>query len=220
MSTTPEAVRELLKSEDFGQRLSAVVLIRQLEPTIAFELIQIAINDPNTRVRYSAVSQLASLGNHDKAIAQEILRDRLINDPESDVQAAAADAIGALKFTDAFDDLAALYHQNDQWLVRFSIIAALGELGDPKAFDLLEEALASDESLIKTAAIGSLGELGDIRAVPLLIPYATADDWQIRHRVVQALGHLQHPDARQVVEKLVNDTSEPVAQEARHQLSK
>ncbi|PLZ80106.1 phycocyanin alpha phycocyanobilin lyase, partial [Fischerella thermalis WC217] len=55
MSVNPESVKQLLVSEDLGDRLRAVNQIRQLEPTIGFELIQNAINDSNSRVRYSAV---------------------------------------------------------------------------------------------------------------------------------------------------------------------
>lgn len=218
MNTTPEAVRDLLKSEDFGQRLSAVNLIRQFEPAIAYELIQPALEDPNTRVRYAAVSQLATLGHHNTAAAHTILRDRLLKDPEPDVQAAAADSIGALKLTAAFPDLETVYHKTDQWLVQFSIIAALGELGEPQSMELLKTALQSDNDLIRTAAIGSLGELGDIQALPLLLPFINDADWQVRYRVVQALGRLNTADARKAIAALVDDPMQPVAEEARNLL--
>jgi HEAT repeat protein len=217
--STPESVRELLNSDDFGDRLRAVNQIRQLDRAIAFDLIQIAVGDANARVRYAAVSQLATLGQYSTLKALDILRNALLHDPESDVQAAAADALGALKLTTAFADLQQLYYTTDKWLVQFSIIAALGELGEPQSFDLLETALNSDNPLIKTAAIGSLGELGDSRALPLLVPYASDTDWQIRHRVVQALGRLDGPEARTALEALAQDEMEPVAQEARSYLS-
>lgn len=140
MSVTRESVQELLNSEDFGKRISGVNQLRELEKPIAFELIQQVITDPNTRVRYAAVSQLDTLGDQDLALTLNILRDRLINDSEPDVQAAAADALGALKLTEAYEDLKHLYHQTPEWLVQFSIIATLGELGDPRSFELLEEA--------------------------------------------------------------------------------
>jgi HEAT repeat protein len=219
MSVTPESVQALLNSEDFGQRLSAVNQLRQLEPAIAFQLIQPVVNDANVRVRYAAVSQLASLGQQNPEIALDLLRDRLINDRESDVQAAAADSLGALKLTDAFDDLQHLYESTPEWLVKFSIIAALGELGDPRAFELLQSALNSDNELIRTAAIGSLGELGDARAIPLLLACVSDRDWQIRHRVAQALGHLDHPEARLALERLAQDEVESVALQAKANLA-
>ncbi|OKH13860.1 phycocyanin alpha phycocyanobilin lyase [Fischerella major NIES-592] len=218
MSVNPESVKQLLVSEDLGDRLRAVNQIRQLEPTIGFELIQNAINDSNSRVRYSAVSQFDTLGGQDLDLSLSILRDRLLNDPEPDVQAAAADCLGALKLKAAFEDLQQLYQTSNEWIVKFSIIATLGELGDPRSFELLQQALSSDNELVQTAAISSLGDLGDTQAVPLLAPYAINPDWQIRYRVAQALGRLRSTDAKTILETLVNDEVEAVATEAQKSL--
>ncbi|MBE9053772.1 HEAT repeat domain-containing protein [Nostocales cyanobacterium LEGE 11386] len=217
MSITPESVRQLLSSEDLGDRLRAVNQARELEPAKAFELIQIAIGDSNSRVRYSAVSQIDTLGNQDLQLSLDILRG-LLNDPEADVQAAAADCLGALKLHDAFADLEQLYNTTPEWLVQFSIIATLGELGDPRAFALLKQALSSENELVQTAAISSFGELGDIQAISLLAPFASNSDWQIRYRVVQALTRLGGADAKSVLETLVDDEVEAVANEARKAL--
>jgi HEAT repeat protein len=217
MSITPESVTQLLSSEDFGQRLRAVNQIRQLEPSIGFELIQTAIADSNVRVRYCAVSQLDTLGQQNLDLSLDILR-ALLRDPEPDVQAAAADCLGALKLTSAFDELQQLYHQTPEWIVQVSVIATLGELGDPRSFDLLQQALSSDNELVKTAAIGSLGELGDVRAVSLLAPLANDSDWQIRHRLVQALNLLGGEEAKSILEFLTKDEFEPVATEAKESL--
>ncbi|MGF1588736.1 MAG: phycobilisome degradation protein NblB [Pleurocapsa sp.] len=218
MSITPESVKDLLNSEDFGERIRGLNQLRQIEPKTAFVMVQPMITDNNTRVRYAAVSQLDTLGTTDKDAALKMLRDRLFNDPEADVQAAAADAIGGLKLVEAFEDLANVYHDTSEWLVQFSIIAALGELGDPRGFALLEEALHSDNNLLQTAAIGSMGELGDPRAIPLLTAFADHEDWQIRYRLVQALGRLGGEEAKTVITKLVNDQSKQVAQEAKNNL--
>lgn len=220
MSVNPELVKQMLSSEDLGDRLRAVNQIRELEDrAVAFELVQAAINDRNARVRYSAVSLMDTLGQQDLSIALNLLRDRLINDPEPDVQAAAADCIGALKLTDAFEDLQQLYHNTPEWLVKFSIVATLGELGDPRSLQLLKEALNSDNDLVQTAAISSLGDLGDRQAVPLLIPYAKNPDWQIRYRVVQSLHRLGGAQAHTTLETLASDEVEAVAQEARNCLN-
>ncbi|HEY9711735.1 MAG TPA: HEAT repeat domain-containing protein [Oculatellaceae cyanobacterium] len=214
MSVTRESVQQLLSSEDFGNRLSGVNQLRQLEPAVAFELVQPILTDKNTRVRYAAVSQLDTLGGQDLQATLTMLRDRLLNDSEPDVQAAAADALGALKLTEAYEDMLHIYRATPEWIVQFSIIAALGELGDPRSFELLEEALNSGTSLVQTAAISSLGELGDARAVPLLIPFATNPDWQIRYRLVQALGKLGGTEVRSTLETLANDEQAEVAKEA------
>jgi HEAT repeat protein len=217
MSISAESVKELLSSENLGDRLRAVNQIRELEPKTALELVQIAIGDQNSRVRYSAVSQMDTLGGQDLDLSLRILRE-LLNDPEADVQAAAADCLGALKLHAAFADLEQLYHRSAEWLVQFSIIATLGALGDPRGFDLLKQALTSDNGLVQTAAISSLGELGNPDAVTLLTSYATNSDWQIRYRVAQALGNLGTAEAKAILTTLVNDEVEAVAKEAKQAL--
>ena len=218
MSLNPESVKELLQAQDYGDRIKGINQLRQLEPAVAFELIQPLITDRNDRVRYAAVSQLDTLGTQDLDKSLELLRDRLFNDGEIDVKAAAADAIAGLKLTAAFDDLQQVYQETSEWLLKFSIVAALGEMGDPRGFDLLKEALQSETALIQTAAINALGELGDRRAIPLLIPFATDPDWQIRHRLAQALGNLGGEETQEILEKLARDEAEQVAQLAKHYL--
>lgn len=186
-----------------------------MEEAIAFEMIQPLIVDNNVRIRYAAVSQMAILGQQDLQKSLQILRDRLFNDPETDVKAAAADALGALKLTEAFSDLEQVYQTTEEWLLKLSIVATLGEMGDPRAFDIRADALNSETDIVKTAAISSLGELGDSRGVTLLIPFATNSDWQVRYRVVQALNRLGGTEARSILESLAQDEVEQVATEAK-----
>lgn len=210
-----EAIAQLLQSADYGDRLGALNQVRRLPSEQALPLLLQAAADSNARVRYAAVSQVASTGHVDPARSLTLLRDRLLNDSEADVQAAAADAIGALQLTEAYDDLAAHYHRTTEWLVKFSIVAVLGELQEPRAFELLTEAVTSPIELVQTAAITALGELGDTRAVSLLIPFAVHDDWQVRLRVAQALNRFRAvPETGPVLAKLAQDTAAPVAQAA------
>ncbi|MCL2932887.1 MAG: HEAT repeat domain-containing protein [Trichodesmium sp. MAG_R03] len=215
MNVTIESIHQLLISEELGDRLRGVNQLRQIEPAIAFELIQTPIKDKDTRVRYAAVSQMSTLGEQNLTTSQEILRDCLFKDPEIDVQAAAADALGALKITQAFDDLLQIYQNTTEWLLKLSIVAAIGEMGEPKALSLLEDALNSENELIQTTAISALGELGNLEAIPLLKPFAVHSDWQIRYRVVQALHKLGSPEAKKIIAQLAKDQVEEVAEEAR-----
>lgn len=218
MSPTPESVKQLIESSDLGARLSGVNQARELDPAIAYGLIVTACKDDNPRVRYAAFSQLDTLGNQNRQQTLELLRDALLNDPETDVQAAAADALGGLKLTEAYPDLESVYEATQEWLLQFSIIAALGEMGDPRAFDLLSRAIQSDITLVSTAAIGSLGELGDPRAVPILLDFVESDDWQVRQRVSQALGQFETPEVQAALERLSRDTSATVADTAKRHI--
>jgi HEAT repeat protein len=219
MSINPESIQQLLNSEDFGEKVRGINQLRQIEPKIAFEMIKPLVKDNNPRIRYAAVSQFDTLGTDDRQTSLEILRDRLFNDSEFDVQAAAADAIGGLKLTEAYEDLERVYYGTSEWLLQFSILAALGELGEPRGYDLLIEALSSDNSLIRTAAISALGDLGDERAISSIIPLADDEDWQVRHRVAQSLGRLGGSQSRAILEKLAKDSVESVAQEATNSLN-
>ncbi len=219
MTITPESVQELLNSADYGDRLIGVNQLRQLETSVAFELIEPLITDQNPRVRYAAVSQLDSLGKQNLEKTLALLKDRLLYDGEMDVKAAAADVIGALKLTDAYEYIESLYYETSEWLIKVSIVASLGEMGDPRGFNLLQDALSSENSLIRTSAISALGELGNAQAIPLLIPFATDDDWQIRLRVAQALGNLGGSQAESTLEELSRDKTELVAQQAQYYLS-
>jgi HEAT repeat protein len=218
MDISREQLEQQLASDNLGQQLSAINQLRNIDPALAFELIQPVLTDRSARVRYAAISQLSELGKQNKTLALEILRNALHHDPEADVQGAAADSIGALQLTEAFGDLEQVYRQTTEWLVQMSIVACLGELGEPRAFELLEKALTSENSLIVLAAIGALGELQDERALPLLLPFANHEDWQIRHRLVQALSKYQHPESQATLQKLTQDPSGMVAETARTHL--
>lgn len=218
MTITPESVKELLASEDLGDRLRAVNQFRELEPKAAFELLQTAIKDPSTRVRYSATSQMDTLGDQDLQLSLSLLRN-LLKDKEPDVQAAAADCLGALKLVEAFDELQQLYHSTPEWIVQLSVIATLGTLGEPRGFELLQEALNSDNGLIQITAISAFGELGNPAAIPLLATYATNPDWQVRHRLVLALDQLGGEEAKSILQNLANDEVDAIASEAKRALS-
>ncbi len=218
MSLTPADVQPLLTSEDLGDRLKGVNLLRQLDPAIAFDLIQPLVTDSNERVRYAAVSQLDPLGRQDPNKALQLLRDRIQNDAETDVKAAAADVIGGLQLTEAYEDLKQLYRQTSDWLLQLSIIATLGELGEPKAIELLEEALQSDQGLVRISAVSALGELGNSEAIPLLVTLVQDEDWQVRYRLVQALGKLEGEQATNALKILAEDSMEQVAKEAKENL--
>ena len=222
MVISPEQIKQQLASEDLGQRLRAVNLLREIEPAVAFELIQTVISDSSARVRYAAISQFSTLGTQDKETALTLLRGALYHDPEADVQAAAADSIGALRLVEAYDDLATAYQNTSEWIVQMSIVACLGELGVDRGFDLLQQALQSENNLVALTAIGAMGELKDPRGIPLLLAFEKNDDWQVRHRLAQALSnYLSTPQADAVLPTLTaltQDESEIVADAARSHL--
>lgn len=203
-------IQELLASAEVGDRLRGLNQLRSLAPTVAFPLLQPLVQDGNPRIRYAAVSQLASLGHANPTQAHELLRDRLLNDSETDVRAAAADAMAALQLPFALEDLETAYHSTEDWLLQLSIIAALGALANPAAVPLLKEALNSSQELVKLAAIGSLGELKHPDSVDLLRPFVDDPDWQVRHRLAIALGQIGTVEAQHLLEQMQDDSAQVV----------
>lgn len=222
MSITKEEVQRLLQSQDYGERIRGLNQLRYLDTTVAYELLKPLVKDTNERVRYAAVSQLAMVGKANPTDCLELLREVLYHDPETDVRAAAADSLAGLGLKEAFSDLKQVYQQTQDWLLQFSIIAALGELGVAEGFELLIDALNSGNPLLQTTAISALGELGDKRAVPFLLPFVENSDWQIRYRLTQALGRLKGEaegmEVRAALEKLAQDEVDIIATEAKNYL--
>ncbi len=212
MSVTPESVQALLTSDNYGDRLSGLNQLRELDRQQALELVQPLLADENVRVRYAAVSQLATLGEQNPEATTASLIKLLEEDKELDIKAAAADALGALHCKEAYPKLEAAYRASNDWVLQLSIIAALGELGNPAGFELLEEALQSETELVRISAITALGELGDERAIALLTPLARDGDWQLRSRVAQSLSNFKgNETAQSTLKTLTQDESEQVA---------
>lgn len=215
MSITRESVHTLLSSTDFGDRLRGVNQLRELDRAIAFEMIQPIVQDANVRVRYAAMSQLSTLGHENPTRTLEMLRVG-IKDPEADVQAAAADCIGALHLVEAYSELRQLYISTSDWIVQMSIVATLGELGEPMAIEILESAINSGTELLIVSAIGALGELKDERAIAILEPFAQNPDSQIRYRVAQALAYFPTSiEAKAILNTMVNDSEALVSDYAK-----
>ncbi|MCY7407113.1 MAG: HEAT repeat domain-containing protein [Alkalinema sp. CAN_BIN05] len=215
MSITRESVQILLSSADFGDRLRGVNQLRELDRSVSFQMIQPIVQDSNVRVRYAAMSQLSTLGHENPTRTLEMLRVG-IKDPEADVQAAAADCIGALHLVEAYPELRQLYISTSDWIVQMSIVATLGELGEPLAIEILESAINSGTELLIVSAIGALGELKDERAIVILEPFAQNPDSQIRYRVAQALAYFPNSiEAKVILNTMVNDSEALVSEYAK-----
>jgi HEAT repeat protein len=218
MTITPESVQTLLASADLGDRLRGVNQLRDLDPAVAFGMVELPIADRNTRVRYAAVSLMDTIGNVDLVRSLEILRGCL-QDPEYDVQAAAADAIGGLQLKEALPELVEMYHSTGEWLLQLSIVAALGGMADRRALPLFQAALASETELIRMTAAQAVGELGDTDGVALLKPLIQEPDQQIRFRVAEALGKIGGKESQALLATMAKDADELVASQARAFLS-
>lgn len=186
-------IEEQFASPDYLQRIRAINRVEQSTSTNTQvdELVRLAKDDQNPQVRYAAISRLSNLDSarlsDDSANAVlQVARHALEHDKEPSCKAGAADLIAGLKLTEGFDDLINIFNTTDDWMLKFSVAAGLGEMGDARAFDflakILEDGGEEADFLLITAAIGSLGELGDKRALPAIEKYLDHKDSSIQER--------------------------------------
>ena len=99
--------------------------------------------------------------------------------------------------------------------MRFSAAVSLGNLKDPRAHDVLMQALQSDQEVMQQAAIAAVGEIGDVAAVEEILKFAQSPDWLVRQRLAEALGHLPSPKTEAALRYLEKDAHFQVAEAAR-----
>jgi hypothetical protein len=92
----------------------------------------------------------------------------------------------------AYDPITELRHSPSP-RVRAAAWVALGELGDPRAADLLGEGLRDSVADVRRAAAGCAARLGGPEAVPLLEPLLREDDWWTGFNAAKALLALGAP---------------------------
>uniref|UniRef100_A0A7S1TDD5 Phycocyanin alpha phycocyanobilin lyase n=1 Tax=Compsopogon caeruleus TaxID=31354 RepID=A0A7S1TDD5_9RHOD len=185
-------LREMLTTGKRADRARAVNLARHLPPADCLDLLLEAVTSKDPQIRYAAISQMAEVGKTDPDRVMKVAAELLVADPESSVQSGAADVLASLQVPGAFDILEEALRNTKDWMLQFSILAGLGELGDQRAYDVLVEAMSSEEDLLRVAAVGALGELGDVRAIPLIEELAEkAEDPALRDRAQYALNRLK-----------------------------
>jgi HEAT repeat protein len=202
-----------LQSSTIKDRVLAMIEIQKglIPPLEALPLIQLALADDNTQVRGMAVY---SLGIQPTPENLSLLIPILTTDPDPNMRAIAAGALGYLEDRRAFEPLRHAFYEDDCWLVQFSAAVALGNLKDPQATGVLLEALDNEHILMQEAAIAALGEIGAVETLPRLLQFVDAADWLVRRRLAEALGNLPSPQSQSALKFLKGDINPLVAESA------
>jgi HEAT repeat protein len=133
---------------------------------------------------------------------------KALDDPDYQVSAAAAEALGEIGDARAVWPLIAVLRV-DKWYMgiqvkRKAVAKALGEIGDPNAVKpLIEALLGLDISEIKPTVAEALGKIGDPRAVWPLIATVGTKNRELHKAATGALRKTGVPD----VETLINALS-------------
>jgi len=141
-------------------RNAALAALERQGPYAVPHLVALSRGE-NAEVAMFAVQILSRI--KDRGSAQALLP--LLEHGDSNIAQAAIEALGALKAREAVPGLIRLLDA-DLWL-QFAAVAALGEIGDPRAVQPLLDAVPND--MLSEPAVDALGRIASPEALPRLL---------------------------------------------------
>ncbi|NEP58219.1 MAG: HEAT repeat domain-containing protein [Symploca sp. SIO2G7] len=195
-----------LNSPDSNDRLKALTELRNYNPEVAVPLLTSKLQDPEFVVR-SFVAM--GLGKKQTEASFSALLDLMKWDRDPNVRAEAANSL-SLFGQMAASHLIQAFQQDEHWLLRRSILAALIDMECPEAlFDVCICGLVDKDLTVKGAAIDGLGFLtGSVKhndALQQLLALTDSEQWRIRWRVARALRRFDDSQARDALNRLKQD---------------
>ncbi len=204
-------IQVYLDSSDSQKRLKALTELRNYESEIAVPLLKTRHRDPEFLVR-SFVAM--GLGNKRTPEGFKILLEMMKNDTDYNVRAEAANSLS--KFgEEAIPLLVEKFRQDDNWLVRRSILAPLIDMPFPEAlYEVCICAIAGEDMTVQEVAISALGALAgtkkETEALQQLLAFVSAESWNIRLRAAQGLRKFDDPQAKAALNYLSKDENHRV----------
>lgn len=201
-----------LKNPDFHCRLKAIAALKDYDAEVSVPLLAEQLHDPEFLVR-SFVAR--GLGSQQTAESYAALLQLTKFDNTPNVRAEAANSLSLFGKVSAAH-LVQTFFQDDHWLVRRSILAALVELDCPE--ELLEvcgPALSGDDPAVQEEAVDALGTLANTRqnttALAQLLTLSKSPAWRIRQHAAYALKRFDQPTAKAALNQLRQDDDHRVA---------
>jgi len=149
-------------------------------------------DDPEQRL--DGVRSLA--GSHNKDAIEYLVQ--ALGDPDMRVKCKAIDGLADLRATEAAPVLIQhLFLRATEPAVKQRILAALGEIGDPRAAEPIAEFLQRDlDTAARGTAIFALGDLGSAKSLDLLRDIAKTDKNPTLQRLAnEAIAKIQYHQA-------------------------
>lgn len=152
-----QATLPALRSEHVSLRNAASFLLSQLGETAAEQLVLMA-GDTEKDVRLFSIDTLARIGSP----SAEAAIIRALKDPDLNVAAAAAAAIGEIGGSSAVPPLIEALG-SDSW-VRCAVAKSLGQIGGIEATAMLAVLTAGEDELVAYAALQAFSQMEDTTA--------------------------------------------------------
>ena len=200
-----------LNSADSQERLRALTALRNYEPDVVVPLLKTKLDDPEFIVR-SFVAM--GLGRKQRPDAFDALLELMQNDKDYNVRAEAANSL-AMYGKASLPYLLQLFRENDNWLIRRSILAAIMDMGEPDALlEICLTGLAGSEATVQEASADALRILVDSPkaedALEKLLSLSADESWRMRYCVAKALRHFKDDRAKAALSKLRQDENHRV----------
>jgi HEAT repeat protein len=206
------AIEANLQAADYQYRLKAIAALKDYPAATALPLLQAHQQDPEFLVRSFVARELGRfLEDESFALLLEIMR----RDDTPNVRAEAANSLSLFGLVSAAH-LTNMFLQDDHWLVRRSILAALCDLGAAgEIWEVAREAIGNrDDLATREAAIRALGALAntgqETGAIGLLSELSQDADWRVRQQVADALKSFGPQAAKDLLAQLRQDSDHRV----------
>jgi HEAT repeat protein len=199
-------IEAYLESSDSQERLKGLVELRHYEPEIAIPLLLSKMRDREFIVR-SFVAM--GLGKKQSSEAFAALLELMKFDRDSNVRAEASNSLSFYGEV-AVSHLVATFYQDDNWLVRRSILAAIVELNCPEElFEICVCGIEGEDPTVREASINAMGLLAGTtkqdNALQKLVSLAKTNEWRIRVVAAKALRKFDDPMAKDALLALKQD---------------
>ena len=193
------AIRAALSGNDHGQRLKALVALRDHSTADAEPILLMALESDTFIIRSFACM---GLGQKQTEAGFHALLERAQQDNDPNVRAEAASALSWFGFERCKSILLQLFSQDDHWLVRHSILAALSECGDPNVqLQVVRQGLEGDDDTVRCSALELLGVLVgsslEGEAETLLLAASHDNNFLIRRTAARTMGNFPGEAVRQ-----------------------
>ncbi|UBF25931.1 HEAT repeat domain-containing protein [Kovacikia minuta CCNUW1] len=200
-----------LQNSDFQYRLRAIAALKDYAPDVAVPLLTRHIQDPEFLVRTFVARELGRQQTPE-SFANLLQIMRFDNTPN--VRAEAANSLSLFGKVSA-SHLVQTFVQDDHWLVRRSILAALIEMEcHEEVLEVCGLGIAGEDAAVQEASVGALGSLAGSRqaevALAQLLDLANSRFDYIRVQVAYALKHFETLEAKEALARLRRDSNHRV----------
>ena len=201
-----QEIKEALNNSDPQQRMRGVRELRNYDAEVAAPLLLDHTKDSEFLVR-SFVAM--GLGRKRSPEAFDALLEMIQSDGDPNVRSEAANSLSYYGDR-ALPYLTKMYEDDEHWLVRRSIIAAVADSNAPQELlKICQIGLSGNDEPVKFSCINCLGMFANTpqqdSALDILLSLVNDPSWRIRSQTARALGKYQTESAIAALTQLKSD---------------